>query len=108
MTDVEPDALVEQARLKHLVHCRRRRCVARDLSLDLKFVKRPHPTGDATHGLELVAPEKSTIHVLRNFVEKPILVKRAQGPFIICLFCTCENAALHETLMDHLCSEFNK
>ncbi|AFG19601.1 E3 12.5K [Simian adenovirus 6] len=109
MTDVEPaSVLVEQARLNHLVRCRRRCCVARDLSLALKFVKNPSETGSAVHGLELVGPEKATIHVLRNFVEKPILVKRDQGPFVISLLCTCNHVDLHDYFMDHLCAEFNK
>ncbi|AAT84634.1 E3 12.5 kDa protein [Simian adenovirus 3] len=109
MTDVDATSLlVEQARLNHLVRCRRRHCVARDLSLNLKFFKKPSETGNAVHGLELVGPEKATIHVLRNFVENPILVKRDQGPFVISLLCTCNHVDLHDSFMDHLCAEYNK
>ncbi|AEK98462.1 E3 12.5K [Titi monkey adenovirus ECC-2011] len=107
MTDGDLEAEVEKARLRHLVHCRRPRCYARDLLLLEGFFYPPnHPEGPA-HGLRLTVPETQRSRLDNFFTGRPLLVETTHGPVTLSVTCICAATQLHEELFERLCTIFN-
>ncbi|ALE30441.1 12.5K [Simian adenovirus 19] len=100
------DGAAVTARLRHLHHCRRFRCFARE-SFVFGYFQLPndHPQGPA-HGVELQIEKELDSYLLR--LPRPILVEKEHGTTIIKLYCICSSPGLHEDLCCLLCTEFNK
>ncbi|BAH18898.1 12.2K protein [Human adenovirus 54] len=98
----------ELARLRHLDHCRRLRCFARE-SCGLVYFKLPeeHPNGPA-HGVRITVEGTTKSYLVRFFTQQPFLVERDRGATTYTVYCICPTPKLHENFCCTLCGEFNK
>lgn len=98
---------MDRARLLHLDRCRRPQCFARGLLPLVWFsLLDTDPEGPA-HGLRLTVPDSLSSRLISYFTARPLLVEVDTGPVTICLTCICPYPALHDDLMDHLCTVYN-
>ncbi|AAW33175.1 E3 12.5 kDa immune modulating protein [Human mastadenovirus B] len=98
----------ELARLRHLDHCRRFRCFARELTEFIYFeLSEEHPQGPA-HGVRITIEGGIDSRLHRIFSQRPVLIERDQGNTTISIYCICNHPGLHESLCCLVCAEFNK
>lgn len=104
----EFESLVDQARIRHLDHCRRHRCFVRE-HLQTVYFEHPesHPDGPC-HGIYVIVDGSCDTHLVRYYSHRPLLVERQTGVTKITLTCICSQPGLHADLCCHLCARFNQ
>nr|BAC78830.1 E3A1 12.1k [Human adenovirus D8] len=98
----------ELARLRHLDHCRRLHCFARE-SCGLIYFELPkeHPNGPA-HGVRITVEGTTESHLVRFLHPATLLVERDRRCTTYTVYCICPTPKLHENFCCTLCGEFNK
>ncbi|AGK27145.1 E12.5 [Baboon adenovirus 3] len=101
------DGAAVTARLRHLHHCRRFRCFAREPLVFSYFELPEHHLQGPAHGIKLEVEKELESRLIRDFTPHPLLVEKEHGTTIITVFCICPTPGLHEGLCCRLCAEFN-